>query len=79
MTGWFGEPWPSPHLRAPVCQNDDDRVPAPMPWVRCLFCGKPFAFLARGVTIPHIDDDGQARERAIHLACLLGNVTGGAA
>jgi hypothetical protein len=74
MTLWFGEPWPTAQFRAPVCENDDERVPAPMPWVRCLFCKEPFPFLARGVVIPHLDDEGLWREHPLHLACLLGNV-----
>jgi hypothetical protein len=28
-TRWFGRPWPSDELRAPICEDDADRVELP--------------------------------------------------
>lgn len=34
---WFGEPWPSETLRAPVCENDLLRKPVPV-GAECTWC-----------------------------------------
>lgn len=38
--GWFGEPWPQPDFRAPICQDDRLRVPVPV-GERCSYCDEP--------------------------------------
>lgn len=79
---WFGEPWPSEELRAPVCEDDKDRVPPPPPGELCALCGNPIEEGARGVVIPHIEmlDASQGLSmteiRYNHLGCLLGSVGG---
>jgi hypothetical protein len=34
---WFGDPWPSAELRAPVCEDDAERAPTPV-GQRCTLC-----------------------------------------
>ena len=51
---WFGEPWPSAELRAPVCEDDNERVPPPRPGEECALCGQPIEAGAQGVVIPHM-------------------------
>lgn len=76
MTKWFGEPWPSAELRAPVCEDDADRVPPPPPGEECVLCGRGFKPGARGVLIPHFPGVGEWAVRYSHISCLVGNVTG---
>ncbi|HJW01372.1 MAG TPA: hypothetical protein VJ617_19960 [Arthrobacter sp.] len=73
---WFGEPWPSAELRAPVCEDDKLRIPSPPVWELCVLCNQPFAADARGVRMPHITAELWTVERYCHLGCLLGNVGG---
>ena len=70
---WFGEPWPSAELRAPVCDDDALRIPAPEMWELCILCDKPFAADARGVRMSHLSIGG-FEERYCHIECLLSNV-----
>lgn len=39
MTLWFGEPWPRPDWRAPVCEDDANRIPVPL-GSTCFQCGE---------------------------------------
>jgi len=73
---WFGEPWPSAELRAPVCEDDTLRIPNPPVWELCVLCGKPFASDAQGVRMPHLTAGGWAEERYCHIDCLTRNVGG---
>ena len=73
---WFGEPWPSAELRAPVCEDDNDRVPVPIE-AQCLFCGKDIVTGQAGISglvLPHINADGSRDKRYSHVHCLAGNV-----
>lgn len=72
MTLWFGDPWPTAELRAPVCENDADRVPTPVGRA-CLQCDRPVADGDRGVLIPHVFAKGPDgwEMRPQHLDCLL--------
>lgn len=38
-TKWFGEPWPRPDWRAPICEDDADRIPIPV-GTPCYRCGE---------------------------------------
>jgi hypothetical protein len=70
---WFGEPWPSPDLRAAACEDDALRVPLP-DGQTCPMCDKPVVQGDQGLVIPHIFMSGilQVTEiRYIHLSCLL--------
>lgn len=77
---WFGEPWPSAEHRAPVCEDDKDRVPPPPPGERCTDCGEPFRADDRGVVMPHMTASDVmpgmfiTELRYWHLDCLLRNV-----
>lgn len=79
---WFGEPWPSAELRAPVCEDDSLRVPPPPPGEECVLCGLDFKPDAQGVVMPHLAADKTSpwiqwsELRYTHLGCLLGNVGG---
>ncbi len=74
---WFGEPWPSEEMRAPVCEDDALRVTAPPEGEECIFCGKGFGAGDQGVLMPHITENLLLTEHYIHLDCLIGNVGGG--
>jgi hypothetical protein len=76
MTKWFGEPWPSAELRAPVCEDEADRVPPPPPGEECVLCGRGFKPDAQGVAFPHFPGVGDWQVRYSHIDCLIGNVTG---
>jgi hypothetical protein len=82
MTKWFGEPWPSAELRAPVCEDDADRVPPPPPGEECILCGRGFKPDAQGVVMPHMTASDIMPGMFIteihysHIDCLIGNVTG---
>ena len=71
---WFGEPWPSAETRAPVCEDDADRVDPPPPGEECLFCGGFFASDAQGAVMPHLKADWTAELRFAHIQCLVKNV-----
>lgn len=74
---WFGEPWPSEDLRAAVCEDDADRVPAPAPGELCTLCDGEFAADDRGVVIPHLAAGTMFHElRYVHLDCIVQNVGG---
>lgn len=74
MSGWFGSPWPSEDYRAPVCENDADRVDPPPAGEQCVFCEEGFPPDAQGLRFPHIDADRNTLMRYAHLDCLLHNV-----
>jgi hypothetical protein len=74
MTKWFGEPWPSAELRAPVCEDDADRVPPPPPGEECILCGTTFTEDAQGVVFPHFPGVGEWAYRYSHIGCLMSNI-----
>jgi hypothetical protein len=69
---WFGTPWPAPVLRAPVCENDADRVPIPA-GDECLFCHETIQPADRGVVIPLM---GTVLSHPAHIECLVLNTSG---
>lgn len=71
---WFGEPWPWPDMRAPVCEDDALRVPPPPPGELCTLCDSPFRTNDRGLLMPHIGADGRTGSGYVHLDCLAHNV-----
>lgn len=77
---WFGSPWPSEELRAPVCEDDADRVPPPPPGEDCILCGQVIEEGAQGVMMPHLTADKTSpwiswyEARYSHLDCLISNV-----
>lgn len=74
---WFGEPWPSDELRAPICDDDLMRVPVPV-GQPCLFCDELVQSGDRGVLMPSVTREGTTIE-ACHIECQFANTVGGAA
>jgi hypothetical protein len=77
---WFGEPWPSAEERAPVCEDDAQRVETPV-GSDCLFCDDQVAEGDRGtLTMALIPGPGGPRWslEPVHAECGLRNVLGGA-
>ena len=75
MTKWFGEPWPSAEQRAPVCEDDADKVDPPPAGEECVFCGEGFAPDAQGIMMPHLTAINRAEWGYSHIECLVDNVT----
>jgi len=78
MTRWWGKPWPSAELRAPVCEDEllHDVAPAGKP---CMWCDELISSLDQGQTFPgYITADGSPRATPMHAhrECLLRNVMG---
>jgi hypothetical protein len=77
---WFGEPWPSAELRAPVCEDDSLRVPPPPPGEECILCGHPIEPGDRGIVMPHARYVGSGmfstELRYNHIECMHSNVGG---
>lgn len=69
MTLWFGEPWPSAELRAPVCEYESDHVRTPV-GQSCLFCEQSIILGDRGIVVAQLNP-GPSMTGAIHLDCLL--------
>jgi hypothetical protein len=82
MTHWFGNPWPSAQLRAPVCEDDALRIPTPV-GSQCMHCGELIDEDDRGLMYPGFvdaDSDGEPRYRAemlyCHIECNIRSVMG---
>lgn len=75
---WFGQPWPSDDMRAPACEDDEMRVPAPVGEL-CIFCDEAVLFTDRGILMPCLDAKGMSTIQAAHIECQFANVVGGAA
>jgi hypothetical protein len=73
---WFGEPWPSAELRAPVCENDADRIPVPV-GAPCLFCAELIEEGDRGEEMVYVSS--AADLRFAHIECAFRQVMGGPA
>lgn len=69
---WFGEPWPSEDQRAPVCEDDDYRVPVPVGEL-CSICAKPFVDTDRGITMPYLRAGGNTFA-SFHASCFVGSI-----
>lgn len=80
-TRWFGEPWPRPNYRAPVCEDDAARVPTPV-GEPCMHCGRPIGEDDQGTIIPgYVHADGSDSEYVwkpmpAHRQCSLRSVLG---
>lgn len=70
---WFGEPWPAADFRAPVCEDDTERIPTPV-GEPCLWCGEPIADRDRGQMI-----FGPPALVPAHIECLTRQAFGGPA
>jgi hypothetical protein len=67
MTKWFGPPWPSEAVRAPVCQSDAWKINTPV-GERCILCQTPIREGERG----ELFADGSP----VHIECSFRSVTG---
>lgn len=74
---WFGTPWPLVDARAPICENDAERMETPVGEV-CLYCEEPIGADDRGTEMPYIHDD-VSEIRFIHIECSFRQVMGGPA
>jgi hypothetical protein len=83
-TRWFGEPWPDAELRAPVCEDNADRIPTPT-YVHCLRCEQPIGPDDQGIVLNYgggVPLDGFTFKVsghtvvAEHLTCFLLSVVG---
>lgn len=75
MTLWWGDPWPSDKLRAPVCEDDALRVSVPVGY-DCTLCGEPIEAGDRGISMMGIDADGQTVPVQEHIECQMRHVMG---
>lgn len=78
MNKWWGEPWPSAELRAPVCEDESLHVaiPAGKP---CMYCDELISSSDQGTTFPgFINADGLLDQTPLHAhrECMLRNVMG---
>lgn len=69
---WFGEPWPSAGLRAPICDDDARRVVIPL-GDKCQWCGERFTGRSQGVIVPYLSADSVTPE-GWHIECMLSMV-----
>jgi len=74
LRGWFGEPWPSPEERAPVCEDDAYRRETPV-GAECMYCEVPVAAGDRGMIVPHLG--GERATTVMHVDCMLRAVVPG--
>lgn len=64
---WFGEPWPRPEWRAPICEDDALRIPTPV-GQKCILCDEEIVEGDRGTQY--------ANGPFAHAECGLRSVTG---
>lgn len=76
---WFGDPWPSEDLRAPVCEDDNLRIATPV-GEDCLLCGAPVLEGDRGTVLGGYILNAQGNMAATtgysHVECNLRSVLG---
>jgi hypothetical protein len=75
VTLWWGSPWPSEALRAPVCSDDALRVPVPV-GKACTLCDVLIEETDRGVSMMGIGEDRKAYPVQEHIECQMRNVMG---
>jgi hypothetical protein len=76
MSYWFGEPWPADwrkNGRAPVCEDDAQRVETPVGDV-CLYCEGPIGETDQGILMPYVKADRSATVSGVHILCLIRQV-----
>jgi hypothetical protein len=67
---WFGDPWPTELLRAPVCEDDTQRVPVPV-GATCFWCDDLIDEDDRGSFMGTMDGPVP-----IHIECSMRSVMG---
>lgn len=70
---WFGPPWPSAELRAPVCEDDADKVPTPVGHA-CTVCWRSILDDDQGVLIPCLLSETAWEMLPTHIVCFLRQV-----
>ena len=77
---WWGDPWPSEHIRAPICENDELRIPTPV-GLPCMWCEELIQMGDRGedmvVVMPDNENGVVAKTAYMHLECQFRQVMGG--
>jgi hypothetical protein len=84
---WFGKPWPSDDRRAPICEDDEYQVHAPVGY-QCGRCDELFEAEDQGIVMAYAGaplagntftletEDGEAVVIAEHLHCFLYSTLG---
>lgn len=72
---WFGEPWPSADYRAPICEDDNLRIPVPVGEF-CVWCQEPIVENDRGTCMMGMNADETWQRMYAHIECGFMNVTG---
>jgi hypothetical protein len=79
---WWGDPWPSEELRAPICMDDAERVPTPV-GEPCLWCSELIVEGDRGEVMPYVklNDDAAPSivDAYMHVECVFRQGVGGPA
>lgn len=79
MTFWWGEPWPRDDCRAPVCENDAQRIETPV-GEKCFQCEEEIVEGDRGTAIGGVGmRDGEPVGLGLmyqHIECSLRSVLG---
>lgn len=73
---WFGEPWPTPEQRAPICEDPLYRIETPVPPARCVQCGQMFIPSDQGVRISFLSEDPTQEWAYYHIRCFMEMVLG---
>lgn len=78
---WFGEPWPRPDWRAPICEDDSLRIDVPV-GEKCIHCRESIEEGDQGVRYSGsvvMGEDGKPAVGPVpysHAECNLRSVTG---
>ena len=75
---WFGSPWPSEELRAPVCADDALRIPVPV-GAPCLWCSELIEEGDRGEEMGYVTGEMEPKVGYTHIECVFRQVMGGPA
>jgi hypothetical protein len=76
MSYWFGEPWPADwrqNGRAPVCEDDAQRVATPVGDI-CVYCQGPIGETDQGILMACMTADGGVTAGGVHILCLIRQV-----
>lgn len=75
MNGWFGEPWPAPDYRAPVCEDDAFHVETPV-GAECVQCQEAIEEGDRGTLMSVVTAGPTVHVQPVHAECSLRSVMG---
>jgi hypothetical protein len=72
---WFGEPWPRADYRAPVCEDDDLRIPVPV-GETCYLCDTLIVETDRGQETYGLGLKGVEGPMYHHIECMMRTTQG---